>query len=44
MRPHGVDSLTKTNTALPDGRRVKDLAKYRTFCDAAHAVEKELGL
>lgn len=44
VRPHGVDSLTKTNAVLPDGRRVKDLAKCRAFCDIAHAVGKELGL
>lgn len=39
VKPWGVDSLTKTNKVLPDGKRVKDIEKVRAFCKAAKNVK-----
>lgn len=38
-KPWGVDSLTKTNKKLPDGRVVKDIERVAAFCKAAKSTQ-----
>ena len=40
VHPYGVDSLTKTSTDEPRGKRKKDIAKVAAFCKAAHECEE----
>ncbi len=44
VRPHGVDSFTKTSDKLPDGSSRKNPEKVRLFVLNAKAAAAELGL
>lgn len=39
VHPYGVDSLTKTSTDEPRGKRKKDIKKVALFCKNAHEAE-----